>query len=470
MATHGVGGEMEMPQKVGMRYDSDVPGAGGKVNDSEDGRAGGLKSVAVVSKETCHRVGEDEWYTVGFQTMAALNTAFILGYPALIMGNLGWTAGVICTVAAGVISFYNNCLLASLHETGGKRHVRYRDLAGHIYGRHMYIATWFIQYLNLFIVIIGSIVLAGESLKAIATSFSVGSDVTLPGWVGVAGAVICIFAFSVPTLHALRFFSTCSLLLSCIFTFIGISVALRDGVKANGPRDYSVKGSDAKKAFNVLGALSTLAFAFNTGILPEMQATVKEPSIRNMKKGLGLQFTVGTFPILMLTFVGYWAYGNTVAPYMLNSAVSGPKSALTVANAAAFLQTIVATHIYASPIYEFMDTHFEKKGGHEWSTQRVIVRLVTRTTYILLSTFLGALLPFFGDFVALTGALAAFPLESGLVHHMYIKVKGKSFGKKRLAWHWGIVIISTALTLMTAAAGLRFIIVDSINYHAFANI
>lgn len=78
--------------------------------------------------------------------------------------------------------------------------------------------------------------------------------------------------------------------------------------------------------------------------------------------------------------------------------------------------------IYASPIYEFMDTYFEKSGSHEWSTHSVVVRLITRTTYIMLSTFLGALLPFFGDFVFLTGALAAFPLEAGLVHHMYLKV------------------------------------------------
>jgi len=77
----------------------------------------------------------DEWYTVGFHIVAALNTAFILGYPALIMANLGWTAGVICIVAGGAISFYNNWLLGDLHETGGKRHVRYRDLAGHIYGK-----------------------------------------------------------------------------------------------------------------------------------------------------------------------------------------------------------------------------------------------------------------------------------------------------------------------------------------------
>jgi hypothetical protein len=78
--------------------------------------------------------------------------------------------------------------------------------------------------------------------------------------------------------------------------------------------------------------------------------------------------------------------------------------------------------IYAAPIYEFMDTYLLKKGSHEWSPHSVLVRFTTRTAYIALSNFLGALLPFFGDFVALTGALAAFPLEAGLAHHMYLKV------------------------------------------------
>ncbi|XP_073386039.1 proline transporter 3-like [Physcomitrium patens] len=267
----------------------------------------------------------------------------------------------------------------------------------------------------------------GESLKAIAAAFTVGRHVTLPGWVGVAGAVICVFAFLVPTLHAFRFFSTCSLLLSCVYIFTSVGIALTDGVKAKFSRDYSLKGSNTEKAFNALGAMATIAFAFNTGILPEMQATVKEPSVRNMKKALDLQFTVGTLPILMLTFVGYWAYGNDVVPYMLNS-VSGPKSAVTVANAAAFLQTVVSLHIYCSHIYEFMDTSFSKKGRHEWSFYSITVRLIKRTTYISLSTFLGALLLFFGDFIVLTGAVAVFPPESGLVHHMYTKVKGNKFG------------------------------------------
>jgi hypothetical protein len=71
---------------------------------------------------------------VGFHFIAALDNAFILGYPALIMAYLGWATGTICLIGGGIVSFYNNCLLGSLHETGGKRHIRYRDLAGHIYG------------------------------------------------------------------------------------------------------------------------------------------------------------------------------------------------------------------------------------------------------------------------------------------------------------------------------------------------
>ncbi len=79
----------------------------------------------------------DSWWEVGFHFIAALNNAFILGYPALIMAYLGFATGSLCLIGGGVISFYNNCLLGSLHETGGKRHIRYRDLAGHIYGTHL---------------------------------------------------------------------------------------------------------------------------------------------------------------------------------------------------------------------------------------------------------------------------------------------------------------------------------------------
>lgn len=50
------------------------------------------------------------------------------------MVPLGWIGGVVGFVIANAISLYASCLLAKLHEFGGKRHIRYRDLAGFIYG------------------------------------------------------------------------------------------------------------------------------------------------------------------------------------------------------------------------------------------------------------------------------------------------------------------------------------------------
>jgi hypothetical protein len=77
----------------------------------------------------------DPWWAVGFHLVAAVNTAFILGYPALILTYLGWTAGLLCILGGAALSFYNNCLLGSLHEINGVRHIRYRDLAYTVYGK-----------------------------------------------------------------------------------------------------------------------------------------------------------------------------------------------------------------------------------------------------------------------------------------------------------------------------------------------
>lgn len=54
------------------------------------------------------------------------------------------------------------------------------------------------------------------------------------------------------------------------------------GLKAQAPRDYSLKGTEADKTFNAIGALATIGFAFNTGILPEMQ--VPQMSIITLKQ------------------------------------------------------------------------------------------------------------------------------------------------------------------------------------------
>lgn len=65
-----------------------------------------------------------------------INSAYVLGYSGSVMVPLGWIAGTVGFLLAAAISLYANVLVARLHEVGGIRHIRYRDLAGHIYGNN----------------------------------------------------------------------------------------------------------------------------------------------------------------------------------------------------------------------------------------------------------------------------------------------------------------------------------------------
>lgn len=131
---------------------------------------------------------------MGFILTTGINSGYVLGYSGAVMVPLGWIGGVVGLIAATAISLYANALIAKLHEYGGKRHIRYRDLAGVIYGmlyiniitlfnssysdyglleelefnitgKKAYSLTWGLQYVNLFMINVGYIILAGQALK-----------------------------------------------------------------------------------------------------------------------------------------------------------------------------------------------------------------------------------------------------------------------------------------------------------------
>lgn len=75
-----------------------------------------------------------------------------------------------------------------------------------------------------------------------------------------------------------------------------------------------------------------------------LQATVRQPVVKNMLKALYFQFTAGVLPMYAVTFIGYWAYGSSTSTYLLNS-VNGPIWIKAAANISAFLQTVIALHV-----------------------------------------------------------------------------------------------------------------------------
>ncbi|PIN07790.1 Amino acid transporter [Handroanthus impetiginosus] len=446
------------------------PEANGGAADASSGSATRVYSddhSTVEIPDTAHQISQDSWFQVGFVLTTGINSAYVLGYSGAIMVPLGWIGGVVGLILATAISLYANALVAKLHEYGGRRHIRYRDLAGFIYGREAYNLTWVLQYVNLFMINVGYIILAGSALKAMYVLFQDDNVMKLPHFIAIAGVACGLFAISIPHLSALRVWLAFSTLFSLVYIVVAFVLAIKDGIESP-PRDYSIHGSKTSRIFTTIGASANLVFAFKTGMLPEIQATVRQPVVENMMKALYFQFTAGVLPMYAVTFIGYWAYGYQASAYLLNN-VSGPVWLKAVANMSAFLQTIIALHIFASPMYEYLDTKYGIKGS-ALAIRNLSFRVLVRGGYLGVTTFVSALLPFLGDFMSLTGALSTFPLTFILANHMYLMAKKHKLTFLQKNWHWLNVIFFGFMSVAAAIAALRLIAVDSTFYHVFADL
>ncbi|KAJ8760224.1 hypothetical protein K2173_011094 [Erythroxylum novogranatense] len=408
---------------------------------------------------TAHEISKDSWVQVCFVLTTAMNSAYVLGYSDAIMVHLGWIAGVVGLMAATALSLYANTLVAKIHELGGKRHIRYRDLAEYIYGKKGFYTVWILQYLNLFMFNVGLIILGGSAIKDVYGLFSDENALKLSYCNLIAGLVCFLFAIMVPHLSALGAWLGLSAVLSSIYIIVAIAVSIKDGINSSA-RDYSIPGTSIGKIFLTIGAISNLFVPFNSGMIPEIQATVRAPVVGNMMKSLYVLFTIGDLPMFAVMFCGYWAYGSSTSSYLLDN-TSGPVWAKALANIAAFLQSIISFHIFACPSYEYLDTTFRSEANGLRLHQKLSLRVVLRGCYLAVSSVIAALLPFIGDFIGLFGSLCVIPLTFVIPHHLYMMAKKERLSSLQKLWHWLNVIFFGVLSVAATIESVRLIVIDS---------
>ncbi|KAK7276342.1 hypothetical protein RIF29_17481 [Crotalaria pallida] len=417
--------------------------------------------------DTAHQISTDSWFQVSFLMIAAIHSAYVLGYSGTIMVPLGWIGGVVGLLLVNAISLYASALIAMLHEYGGQRHIRYRDLAGYIYGRKMYYLTWVLQSFNLFMINAGFIILAGSALKAFYVLYWDDNQMKLPHFIAITGFACAVFAICVPHLSALGIWLAVSTALTLVVYSITLVLSIQDGIKSPA-RDYSIPGTSISKIFTTIGASASLAFIYNYGMLPEIQATIRQPAVKNMKKALNLYFGVGVLPMFVVIFIGYWAYGSSTSAYLLKN-VNGPVWAKGIAHIAVFLQSTILIHISACPMYEYLDTKYGGKGS-SMAFKNLSFRVLVRGGYLTLTTFISALMPFLGDFMSLTGAISSFPLTFILANHMYLVANGNKLRVIQKLWHWLNICFFGIMSVAASIAAIRLIVLDSKTYHFFADL
>lgn len=287
--------------------------------------------------------------------------------------------------------------------------------------------------------------------------------------------VLEIFLSQIPNFHRLSLLSVVAAIMSFAYSSIGVGLALTRIISGHGGTT-SLTGVEigpgvtpAGKIWKVFQAFGDIAFAYTySQILVEIQDTIKSnpPENQVMKKANIIAVSTTTAFYMMCGCFGYAAFGND-APGNLLAGFSffEPSWLVEVANACIVLHLVGAYQVFAQPIYSVVESWATRKwpksvlvtGEYTISIdkkQRLMFslnpfRLIWRSSFVIVATFVAMLMPFFNDVLALLGAIGYWPLTVYFPIEMYI-AKNK-IGRWTRRW-LGLQLINSVCLLVAVAA------------------
>ncbi|XP_044476505.1 probable GABA transporter 2 isoform X2 [Mangifera indica] len=389
-----------------------------------------------------------KWWHAGFHLTTAIVGPTILTLPYVFRG-LGWGLGFTCLTVMGLVTFYSYYLMSKVldHcEKGGRRHIRFRELAADVLG-----SGWMFYFVIL-----------------IQTAINTG--------VGIGAILLASECLQLPTFHSLRHINLASLLLSLGYTFLVVGACINAGLSKNAPsKDYSLESSKSSRLFSAFTSISIIAAIFGNGILPEIQATLAPPATGKMVKGLLMCYSVIFVTFYSAAASGYWAFGNKAESNILKSLLpdNGPSfaPALVVGLAVLFvlLQLFAIGLVYSQVAFEIMEKKSADVKQGMFSKRNLIPRIILRTLYVIFCGFMAAMLPFFGDINGVVGAIGFIPLDfilPMLLYNMSLKPPKSSL----IYWiNITIMVVFTGAGLMGTFSSVRKLILDANKFKLFSS-
>ncbi|KAK4264692.1 hypothetical protein QN277_025833 [Acacia crassicarpa] len=375
------------------------------------------------------------------------------------IAQLGWIAGPSVMLLFSFVTLYTSSLLSDcyrLHDAvSGKRNYTYIDAVASILGGVNVKLCGLFQYLNLVGVTIGYTIAASTSMMAIKRSncFHKNNgnekECDMSGNVYMIGfGVIQMFLSQIGDFDQIWWLSIVAAIMSFAYSTIGLSLGFAK-VAESGKIKGSLTGismigtmTQAQKIWRTSQALGDIAFAYSfSTVLIEIEDTIRSPpsEAKSMKKATKISIAVTTTFYMLCGCMGYAALGvKSPGNLLTDLAFSKPFWLLDVANAAVTVHLVGAYQVFSQPIFAFI----EKQASQRFPTNQLLnkefkvtllpglapynlnlLRLVSRTCYVVLTTLVSTLLPFFNDVVGILGALGFWPLAVYFPVEMYIKQK-----------------------------------------------
>ncbi|KAL0317322.1 UNVERIFIED_CONTAM: GABA transporter 1 [Sesamum angustifolium] len=161
--------------------------------------------------------------------------------------------------------------------------------------------------------------------------------------------------------------------------------------------------------------------------------------------------------------IGNQAQGSVLSNLMVNGMPLLPKWFLLMT----YVSTLV--QVYMQPTNVVIERKFADPKMGELSIRNTIPRLIFRSLSVIIATTLAAMLPFFGDIMALFGAFGCIPLDF-ILPMVFYNVTFKP-SKKSLIFcgNTVIAVVSTVLAVVGAVASVWQIVLNAKTYKLFAN-
>ncbi|KAF5467928.1 hypothetical protein F2P56_012132 [Juglans regia] len=418
------------------------------------------------------------------------------------IGQLGWVAGPAVMFLFSFVTYYTSTLLSACYRSGdphtGKRNYTYMDAVRTNLGGAKVKICGLVQYLNLFGVAIGYTIASSISMMAIKRSncfhTSQGNDpcqINSNPYMIAFGVVEILFS-QIPDFDQLWWLSIVAAVMSFTYSTIGLGLGVAKVVETGKFRG-SLTGisigtvTQTQKIWRSFQALGDIAFAYSYSmILIEIQDTVKSPpsESKTMKKATLLSVAVTTLFYMLCGCMGYAAFGDLAPGNLLTGfGFYNPYWLLDIANAAIVIHLVGAYQVYCQPLYAFIeksakerfpDSDFVNKDiiipipGFHYPYRLNLFRLFWRTIFVIITTVISMLLPFFNDVVGLLGALGFWPLTVYFPVEMYIV--HKKIPKWSTKWLC-LQILSGAcliITIAAAAGSIAGVVLDLKSYKPFA--
>ncbi|VVA95593.1 unnamed protein product [Arabis nemorensis] len=414
--------------------------------------------------------------------------------------QLGWLAGPVVMLLFSVVTYFTSTLLAACYRSGdpisGKRNYTYMDAVRSNLGGVKVKLCGIVQYLNLFGVAIGYTIASAISMMAIKRSNcfhkSGGKDpchMNSNPYMIAFGLVQIIFS-QIPDFDQLWWLSIVAAVMSFTYSSAGLALGIAQ-VVANGKVKGSLTGisigavTETQKIWRSFQALGDIAFAYSYSIiLIEIQDTVKSPPSeeKTMKKATLVSVGVTTMFYMLCGCMGYAAFGDMSPGNLLTGfGFYNPYWLLDIANAAIVVHLIGAYQVYCQPLFAFI----EKQASIRFPDSEFIAkdikipipglkpfrlnffRLIWRTVFVIITTVISMLLPFFNDVVGLLGALGFWPLTVYFPVEMYIAQKKIPRWSTRWVCLQVFSLACLVVSIAAAAGSIAGVVLDLKSYKPF---